>query len=472
MSSCEGSGPFPPVSMGSRSAVGGVPRPGPGQPPSLPDDLSSPWLCSCLRAGLGDAAQVRRSPGPCDVACGWRAGLRRGTGRLVAVLLATWGLSASVGTRVHLTRAVAMVRCWVSRYFLGSRFLVPCRQGLAHAGSGPHTGRCWERVCGVCHPRRDGAASAQLQLCAHSGCPETHRPCLSKAVCGRCATSPCPHSARDSSPWGVRSPAGRHLPVSCLSQAWVRQGVLSAPESPPGLADGALPLVAPLPTAPQRHQLEKAAETRPCWAGLGGWPVKGAARCGRSPPPRVLVGRVSWLPVRQGGRKPPTLLVLLRAAPPCWGTTAAPPQTGLCSASPPKLGSAAKWCFRQSAKCSGEGGWGRLSVLSLVLPLGQSGQGWLQLVSALACGPLCWAGVANGGQRRPAGVSSFVSVAGSPLSVSPLLPEGDGAHRHSCLTPPPAPSGRALHHRQTGCLACCPQARRPEPVHEWPCPEN
>lgn len=173
MSSCEGSGPFPPVSMGSRSAVGGVPRPGPGQPPSLPDDLSSPWLCSCLRAGLGDAAQVRRSPGPCDVACGWRAGLRRGTGRLVAVLLATWGLSASVGTRVHLlTRAVTVVRCWVSRYLLGSRFLVFCRQGLAHAGSGPHTGRCWERVCGVCRPRRDGAASAQLQLCAHSGCPE------------------------------------------------------------------------------------------------------------------------------------------------------------------------------------------------------------------------------------------------------------------------------------------------------------
>lgn len=60
----------------------------------------------------------------------------------------------------------------------------------------------------------------------------------------------------------------------------------------------------------------------------------------------------------------PTFPAHFRTAPSCWEITAASPQIELCSARPPKPDSAAKWCFRQSAKCSGEcgGGGGVLTV--------------------------------------------------------------------------------------------------------------
>lgn len=85
------------------------------------------------------------------------------------------------------------------------------------------------------------------------------------------------------------------------------------------------------------------------------------------PPPRVLIGCRRQAPVRaaqRGKEGGPSQAVAPSfpphpcAAPSCLETTVVSPQTELCSASPPKLDSAAKWCFRQSAKYSGDHGWG------------------------------------------------------------------------------------------------------------------
>lgn len=174
------------------------------------------------------------------------------------------------------------------------------------------------------------------------------------------------------------------------------------------------------------------------------------------PPSRVLIGRVSWLPVRQGGREralwPPALLLCLCAAPPCWGTTAASPQTGLCSASPPKPDSAAKWCFRQSAKCSGEGG-GRCPSCPWSLPLRAV---WAAAAAAVpvcpGVQPPCWAA----GPAGPGAEAASRCLQQGGLQVCHLCCSGRREHLHlggesgppSLLPDPRAPSGRALRRRQ------------------------
>lgn len=174
------------------------------------------------------------------------------------------------------------------------------------------------------------------------------------------------------------------------------------------------------------------------------------------PPSRVLIGRVSWLPVRQGGREralwPPALLLCLCAAPPCWGTTAASPQTGLCSASPPKPDSAAKWCFRQSAECSGEGG-GRCPSCPWSLPLRAV---WAAAAAAVpvcpGVQPPCWAA----GPAGPGAEAASRCLQQGGLQVCHLCCSGRREHLHlggesgppSLLPDPRAPSGRALRRRQ------------------------
>ena len=119
------------------------------------------------------------------------------------------------------------------------------------------------------------------------------------------------------------------------------------------------------------------------WPAL---PVKGAAavpaRPGPGRPPRPACPHwPAWLAPSQGceeGREPwgrgACFPCPLLCCPPCLETTVVSPQTELCSARPPRPGSAARQCFRQLAKCSGERGRAAGVGGSLLPPRGYLGR--------------------------------------------------------------------------------------------------
>lgn len=241
----------------------------------------------------------------------------------------------------------------------------------------------------VCCPQQLWAASAQWQLSTCSRRPGSWLS-LSFQVCPNGGVS----AARPGAPC---------LLVSCLGEAGVRRGVCTSPRTlgraaacseelsrpcqralrcHPGSFPWAVPCPQqwPCPTpAPVRRHFEKAVQTLLShFTRLGRpSPVKGAAVCSclaglvgqraLPSPPRVLIGCRRQAPVRaaqRGKEGGPSQAVAPSfpphpcAAPSCLETTVVSLQTELCSASPPKLDSAAKWCFRQSAEYSGDHGWG------------------------------------------------------------------------------------------------------------------
>lgn len=143
----------------------------------------------------------------------------------------------------------------------------------------------------------------------------------------------------------------------------LRRALPAGSEGPRGararLTCSSLGLCLPHTAPPARRHFEKSTETRPHLTRRAGLACERSscvsARAGPSFPPRVPIGWCRLLPGRLPRHQHRSHFPLhLRAAPACWGTTAASPQTGLCSARPPRLDSAAKWCFRLSAECSGE----------------------------------------------------------------------------------------------------------------------
>lgn len=251
----------------------------------------------------------------------------------------------------------------------------------------------------------------------------------------------------------------------CLSQAGVRQGMPSAPESHPGLADealprAALPLTGLLPPSqrPRGASLKRRLRHAPLSQTWPAGPVKGAALCAAG-----ALLPVSSLAVSAGsrsggegasGRCGLPLSLCASVLPHHAGGPRQPPRRPRSAQPAPQnrtqLQNGASGS-RQSAQVKGGGG--RLSVLSLVPAPGVSpGR------SGCSCLRLPWHAAPSAGPGWPTGPGPEAASRCQQLclcsrfasKVSSLLPKGDGSLRTwvvrrgplSLLPDPPHPLDR------------------------------